>query len=134
MAKKAAPRMTKRAAMVLAENSFFSGAGMEAVMKGRDYFLSPAARDFWLEKHAASVPIALKRKTANWEEDRKKVTPRARDLGRFAAEFSLKDALATGPVEVTEKHVRAASDKVSRDRRCHAASQKTLGGYCEDGG
>lgn len=133
MAKTAkAPRMTKLAAFVFAETAFHTGAGMEAAMNGRDYFLNPAARNHWLTVHAASIAIALKRSTANWEHDRTVVNPRARDLGKFAAQFALEDALPSGPVEVTDEHVKKASKKVSNDRRCRAASSRPGGGgYCE---
>ena len=135
MAKKKnpAPEMTHLAALVFAETSFYTGAGVQSVMNCRDWFLNKAAREFWLGKHAESIPIALSRRTANWEQDRKLVTPRARDLGIYAAQYALADAAATGVVEITEEHVKKASAKVSKDKRCHAAAKKGpgRGGYCE---
>jgi hypothetical protein len=128
----AAPaRLSLLAAKVFAETAFFTGAGMEKGMAGRDFFLDDKARDFWLIKHARTITRALKNPGADWEQDRTVVLPRALDLGKFAAEFALADG-SSEPVEVKRKHVVAASKKVSKDRRCKAAMKKTgRGAYCQ---
>lgn len=132
MAKKKAPaRMNALAARVFAETAFQTGAGMQGAMGGKDYFLDDDARAYWLTKHAASIPKALKRPGADWEQDRKLVNPRARDLGQFAAEFALADAGNTVPVQVTKEHVKAASKKVNQDKRCRAGRIIGGGAYCE---
>lgn len=132
--KKAAPRMTTLAGKVFGETAFFTGAGMENVMAGRPYALTPEARDYWLNKHATSIPIALTRKTANWETDRPIVVLQATNLGKFAAQFALADAPPAGIVKVDIQHVKAASKKVNDSKVCQAAAaQPGGGGYCEGG-
>jgi hypothetical protein len=130
--KKKAPaaRMNTLAAKVFAETAFETGAGMQEAMGGKLYFLDPDARDYWLTKHAVSIPKALKISNGDWEHDRTVVLPRAHDLGQFAAEFALADAGSTVPVQVTKKHVKAASIKVNKDKRCRAGRIVGGGGYC----
>jgi hypothetical protein len=130
--KQPTPRMTTLGGKVFAETAFFTGAGMQSAMGGRPYALTPEARDYWLDKHAKTIPIALKRKTADWETDRTIVIQQAINLGAFAAQFALKDAKPTGIVTVDVQHVQAASKKVNDSMK--AASRKVTEprncGYC----
>jgi hypothetical protein len=123
------------AARVFAETAFYTGKGMAQAMAadGKDFMLDDEARAYWLDKHAASIPKALNRPDADWEQDRKVVLPQAENLGRYAAEFAIQDQPNKNTITVTKDHVKKASTKVNQSGACRAPGilGKPGGAYCE---
>ena len=135
MAKKKAvplPRsLSLEAAEIFAETAFFTAQGMERRMAanggGRAYVLTPEARDYWLTRHARSIPHALKKFKPSWKKDRSIVLPMAQQLGERAADHAIADAGTDNPIQVLKKHVQAASLEVAADPHCRSARIKAAG-------
>jgi hypothetical protein len=113
--------MPSDAARVFAETAFFTGTGLQQGMGNREFELTADARDYWLDRHQASIPAALKAPNADWDTDRYAVLPQAINLGKYAAEFAIADHHGAGPIQVTRAHVEQASLKVNSLVLC---------GYC----
>jgi len=109
------------AARVFAETAFFTGTGLQQGMGNRAFELTADARDYWLDRHQVSIPLALKAPNADWDTDRAAVLAQAINLGKYAAEFAIADHHGTGPIQVTRAHVEKASQKVN---------DLVLCGYC----
>ena len=127
MAKKTAagPTMSHVAAFVFAETAFAVGGGMESAMDGKLFIVEEDARNFWLKGHAKAIQNAIEVKKIDWEDVRSVVTPRARDLGIFAAYLALADhGSEPGLVVVKKEHVEEASHKVRKDERCKPTKPK----------
>lgn len=128
--------MNASAAKVFAELSFAVAQGMHngllADPQHRPYKLNDAARDYWLNGHAKSVPKALSMKGRVWADDRPGVLLMARLLGRTAVDLAYEHAgAAPGLVRVTAAMARKATKKVQNDPRCVAVAKTGGGGvYC----
>ena len=109
------------AARVFAETALYTGTGLQREMGQRDFELTAEARDYWLNRHQASIPRALKAPSTNWERDRADVIQQAINLGKYAAQFAIADAHGGPPIQVTRDHVERASTKVNELVEC---------GYC----
>ena len=133
--------MKTSAAKVLAELSFAVAQGMHdgllADPQHRRYVLVSAARDYWLDGHAKSVPKALRLKGRLWSKDRRGVLMMATILGHTAVDLAYKKAgAAKGLVRVTKSMARAATKTVQKDPRCVAFARRVKkphggGVYCE---
>jgi len=128
--------MSVVAAKVFAECSFATAQGMEQTMtadpRHRPYVLEPAARDFWLDYHAATIPKAVKKRS--WPADRQGVLLMATRLGQTAAVKALADQRNAGVMIVTvyKQNVTDATADIRKDKRCVAQAEREGGGgvYC----
>jgi hypothetical protein len=118
-------------AKVFAELAFAVAQGADEGIKadGRPYVFSPAAREFWLNGHAKSIPTALL--SNDWLLVREVVTKIASNMGRFAIEFALPDNVGRAVVVIKLDHARRAKDKVQKtEARCRAALGAGEGMFC----
>jgi len=131
--RKPSKKVSELAAQVLGECAFAVGQAIEREMATdpRPYRMAPAARDFWLELHLESIPIALAQPGANWVRDRAGVLLMAGVLGRRAARHALDDAGTAAGITIKKTHVKQASDETSADPDCTAGTSGGSGPYCE---
>jgi hypothetical protein len=121
-------------ARVLAELAFFVGKGVQKATGARLNVFDTEAREYWVDKHLKSIPIALARaakKGETFDDHRSVVTAEAKKLGRIAAELALADDPTGNPVVIKLEHVKEASKRVNEGEACQAASTAGGGGYCE---